>query len=137
MSAGGLPDWPPASVGVLCVAGPHAIPVSTAVRVDSGRVLIALGARRETLARLERDGRAALCLIVAGAAFSAEGEARVVRAELEGAPGVCAVELAVDRVQDHLADGRTAIDAGPAWRWVDAEAAERDRAVRAALERLA
>jgi hypothetical protein len=108
---------------VLCAAGPHAIPVSSYVRSDGGRVLIALGGRRETLARLRDDPRAAFCVLGQAVAFTAYGDAVILRESLETAPGNVAVELRVDRVQDHLADGRTEILAGPRWRWVDAEAA--------------
>lgn len=48
-----------------------------------------------------------------------------------------AVELAVDRLQDHLADGRTEMVSGPVWRWRDEGAAGADPRIRAELESLA
>ena len=42
---------------------------------------------------------------------------------MEAATGNVAVELQVERVQDHLADGRTEILDGARWRWIDEEAA--------------
>jgi hypothetical protein len=118
-----LPEWEQGTPAVLCVAGPHAIPVSTYVRADGRRVLVALGGRRETLARLREDPRAAFCVLDARVAFTAYGDAVVVRESLEAAPGNVAVEVRVERVQDHLADGRTEMLAGPRWRWSDQEAA--------------
>jgi hypothetical protein len=119
------------------VAGPHAIPVSTAVRVGDKRLMFALGARRETLVRLRDDPGTALCLLGRGVAFSAYGSAAVVREELEAAPGVAALELRVDRVQDHLADGRTEMLDGARWRWLDEHAAEVEPRIVAELEGLA
>ena len=87
----------------ICVLGLHAIPISTAVRAAGDRVLFALGQERETLRRLRRDSRAALCLLGEGVAFTAFGEVRIV-GELESADTVVAVELRVERVQNHLAD---------------------------------
>jgi hypothetical protein len=118
---------------VLCVAGPHAIPVSTYVRADNGRILVALGGRRETLARLREDPRAAFCVLGNGVAFTAHCAAAVVRESLAAAPANVAVELRVERVQDHLADGRTELLDGARWRWLDEEAA---RAAPAILDEL-
>ena len=71
-----LPSWPPGTAAVLCVAGPHAIPVSTAIRAGDRRVLLALGGRRETLRRLrDEDPAAALCVMAEGLAFTAKGQA--------------------------------------------------------------
>ena len=58
-----LPTWPPGTPAVLCVAGPHAIPVSSYVRAGDDRILLALGSRRETLARLRADPGAAFCVL--------------------------------------------------------------------------
>ena len=38
-----LPHWEQGTPGVLCVAGPHAIPISTAVRGSDSRLVFALG----------------------------------------------------------------------------------------------
>ena len=58
---------------MLCAAGPHAIPVSTAVRAGDDRVLFALGREREILRRLRDDPRAALLVMGEGLAFTAHG----------------------------------------------------------------
>jgi hypothetical protein len=118
-----LPDWAHGTPAVLCVAGPHAIPVSSYVRADSRRILVALGSRRETLVRLRRDPAVALCVLGEGVAFTAHCRAGVVREKMRAAKGNVAVELRVERVQDHLADGRTEIVDGAGWRWTDDEAA--------------
>jgi hypothetical protein len=131
-----LPDWQTGTPGVLCVAGPHAIPVSTAVRAGDRRLLLALGSGRETLRRLREDPRAAFCLLGQDVAFTAEGEARVLAERLEAVP-VVAVELRVFAVQDHLADGRTELLDGARWRWTEERFAESDAAIVAELERLA
>ncbi len=133
----GLPEWPEGSAGVLCVAGPHAIPVSTALRAGDRRVLLALGRRRDALARLREEPQAALCLLARGLAFTAHGHARVVREELEAARGVAALELVVERVQDHLADGRTEMLSAAGWRWLDPDAAAADARISAELRGLA
>jgi hypothetical protein len=122
---------------VLCVAGPHAIPVSTCVRAGGDRVLLALGRRRETLRRLREDPSAALCVLGDGVAFTAHGEAGVVAEELEAADTAVAVELRVKRIQDHLADGRTEVLDGPRWRWTDARFERAQAEIVAELERLA
>ncbi|MEA2481771.1 MAG: hypothetical protein QOJ07_3693 [Thermoleophilaceae bacterium] len=127
-----LPDWEAGTPAVLAVAGPHAIPISTAVRRGDFRVVFALGRRRDTLARIVEDPAAALTVLGAGVAFTAYGRARVIREELDAAP-VAAIELSVDLVQDHLADGRTEMVDGARWRWIDAKAAESDPRIRAEL----
>jgi len=121
---------------VLCVTGTHAIPVSSYVRRGDDRVLLALGSRRETLARLRADPDAAFCVLAEGVAFTAHCRAAVVRESMDAAPGNTAVELRVTHVQDHLADGRTAILDGATWRWTDAEAAGLQPRILAELEAL-
>ena len=118
-----LPTWPPGTPAVLCVAGPHAIPVSSYVRAAEDRILVALGARRETLARLRDDPMVTFCVLAAGVAFTAHCRASVVKETLDAAPGNTAVELHVERVQDHLVDGRTEILDGANWHWTDEDAA--------------
>lgn len=132
-----LPDWKPGTPAILCAAGPHAIPVSTAIRAGDDRVLLALAAGRATLARLREDHAAALCLLGERVAFTAHGRAAVVRDGLEAAPGVVAVELRIERVQDHLADGRTEMVDGARWRWREERFAESERRVLGELRRLA
>lgn len=121
-----LPDWPPGTAAILCVTGPHPVPVSTAIRRGEQRVVLALGRRREALRRLREEPRCALCVLAEGLAFTAYGEARVLSERLAAADTVVAVELRVERAQDHLADGRTEMLGGAPWRW--REEAERGRA---------
>jgi Pyridoxamine 5'-phosphate oxidase len=131
-----LPVWERGTPAVLCVAGPHPIPVSTAVRAGDDRVVIALGRERETLRRLRADPAVALLVMGADVAFTAHGEARVVAEQLEAADTIVAVELRVARVQDHLADGRSVMLDGARWRWATEELAAADEATFAELERL-
>ena len=130
-----LPEWPQGTPGVLCVAGPHAIAVSTLVRAGDDRLVLALGRGRETLARLRAQPRVAFCLLAPGVAFTAYGRARVVSEELEAAP-VSAIAVDVERIQDHLADGRTEMVDGARWRWSDERAREEEPAIVEELRRL-
>src|SRR6186997_3215451 len=96
-----LPDWPDGTVAILSTGGgdAHAIPVSTCVRAGPRTVLLALAARRESLARLRADPRCALSLLVAGdVAVTAHARATILHELLDG---VVAVKLDVERVQDH------------------------------------
>lgn len=136
MSPTQLPHWPQGTAAILCVRGPHAIPVSTAIRAGDDRLVFALGRRRDTLARLREDPHAALCMLAEGLAFTAHGEISVLSEELEPIP-VAALELRVARVQDHLADRRTEMLGAPAWRWLKERDAEADRLVRQRLAVLA
>ena len=131
-----LPHWKPGTPGVLCVTGPHAIPVSTAVRAADDRLLFALAASRETLARLREEPRVAYCLLGEGVAFTAYGEACVVAEQLESVP-VVAVELRVGSVQDHLMEGRTELIDGARWHFTAQRDVEADAAIVAELGRLA
>jgi hypothetical protein len=133
-----LPEWERGNVCVLTTGGgaPHAIPVSTALRAGPRRVLLALAARRETLARLRREPRCALTIIAADVACTAHARAEIVEESLPGAEGVAAVALEVDAIQDHM-QPRFVIAAGVAWHWTDEDARDGDAAVRAALEELA
>ncbi len=131
-----LPQWERGTVAVLCAAGPHAIPISTAIRADARRVLFALGAKRETLARLRDHPQVALCVLAAGVAVTAYGRVSIVSEGLTAAPGVVALELAVERLQDHLADGRTEMLDGVRWRWLDEQAAAAEPEIHAELARL-
>ena len=128
-----LPDWEPGTPAVLIVAGPHAIPVSTALRRGERRIVFALGRRRETLARLRDDPEAALCVLGRGVAFTAYGTATVARDPLEAAP-VAAIELWVERVQDHLADGRTEMLEAARYEWRDEDAMRSESRIRAELD---
>jgi hypothetical protein len=131
-----LPHWERGTPVVLCVAGPHPIPVSTAVRAGDDRIVFALGRERETLRRLRADSSAAILVLGEGVAFTAHGQAHVVAERLEVADTIVAVELRVDRVQDHLADGRSVMLDGARWRWATEELAAADEATFAELERL-
>ena len=132
-----LPHWPRGTAAVLCVAGPHAIPVSTSMRASDTSVLLALGGKRETLSRLRDDPAAALCVLTEGLAFTAKGRARVVAEGIDPAPSLVVIGLEVDEVVDHLADGRTEMLGGAPWRWQDEKAAQSDPEILAALEELA
>jgi hypothetical protein len=132
-----LPHWPPGTVLVLVTQGdgPHAIPVSAAVRSGDAGVVLALGARRGSLARLRAEPRVALLVLAAGdVAATFHGRAEVIDETL--VDGVAAVRVAVEEVVDH---GRPTfvIESGVAWRWTDSDAAARDATVNAALVRLA
>jgi hypothetical protein len=132
-----LPNWPARTVTILSTSGaePHAIPVSATFRAGPDRVLIALAAGRQSLARLLADPRVALAILSEGdVALTAHGNARVIQEDL--VDGVVAVEIEVQRVQDH-GRGTFVIEAGVGWRWTDPVAQTRDGEVRAALERLA
>jgi hypothetical protein len=131
-----LPEWSPGTVTVLATAGsaPHAIPVSTAVRVGPRHVLLGLAAGRGSLARLRADDRVALVIVCNQVAVTAHGRARVIDEQL--VDGVVAVEIEVEGVQDH--DRPTFdIESGVQWRWTDSDAERRDAEVQAALASLA
>jgi hypothetical protein len=131
-----LPEWERGTPAVLCVAGPHPIPITAYLRAGDERVLLALGRTRETLRRLREDPAVALLLMGSGLAFTAHGHARVIAEELDSADTVVAVELLVDRVQNHLADGRTEMLDGARWRWCAEEHGEAEDAILAELARL-
>jgi hypothetical protein len=132
-----LPEWERGTPAVLCVAGPHPIPITAYLRAGDDRLLLALGRRRETLRRLREDPAVALLLMGAGLAFTAHGRAEVIADELEATDTVVAVEVRVDRVQDHLADGRTEMLDGARWRWCAEEPGEAEDAILAELAELA
>jgi hypothetical protein len=130
-----LPDWPPGTVAVLATGGgaPHAIPVSTAVRGGPHTVLFALARGRASLARLRAEPRCALAVLAEGdVAMTLYGRASVVGE----VAGVVAVRLDVAEIQDH-GQPTFEIEHGVRWRWLDAEAEQRDAEVRATLLRLA
>lgn len=120
---------------VTAAGHPHAIPVSAAVRAADRRVLLGLARGRGSLARLRADPRVALSINAApDVTVTAYGLAHVL--DTEPAEGVAAVEVRVDRVQDHNRP-TFAIEAGVRWRWTDPQAAARDAKVRRALMELA
>jgi hypothetical protein len=132
-----LPSWEVGTVGVLSLGDTHSIPISTAVRAGDDRLLFALGSRRETLAKLREDPAASMCLLGEGLAFTARGTATVIREPLECADHVAALVLRVERIQDHLADGRTEMLAGARFRRPDAEVAQADAAIVTELGQIA
>jgi hypothetical protein len=132
----GLPEWERGTPGVLCVDGPHPIPVTTITRCGDDRVLFSLGRERETLRRLRAEPRVALCVLGKGIAFTAHGHAYELSDEIESVDTVVAVELRVESVQDHLADGRTEMLDGAKWRWTEKEHGENEDAIVAELKRL-
>lgn len=130
-----LPNWQPGTVCMLATTGegPHAIPVSTAVRASADRIVFALGSRRGSLERLRDDPRVAVTVLAAGdVAFTAHGNARVIAEPLPGLEGIVGVEVNVERVSSHKRPTFSIAD-GVAWGWADDEARERDAAVRSAL----
>ena len=131
-----LPDWERGTPAVLCVAGPHPIPITAFLRAGDDRILMSIGRRRETLRRLRDDPSVALLLMGDGLAFTAHGRATVIAEELEAADTVVAVELRVERVQNHLADGRTEMLDGARWEWCAPEHGEAEDAILAELGRL-
>jgi hypothetical protein len=130
-----IPDWPEGTACVLATGGgpAHAIPVSTAVKRSDTTVVLGLGRRRESLARLKDDPRVALCVLAGpNLAFTLTGSASVVD---EDVAGVVAVRLEVDEVEDHMTPDFEISD-GVAWRWTDEAAAARDDEVRSGLRHL-
>ena len=126
--------WPPGTVAVLATSGadgPHAIPISTAMRAGPDAVLLALGPSRGSLARLRDDPRCALMVIAEGVAVTLRGRATVVG----DAAGTVAVRIDVDAVDDHQ-QPTFAIESGVGWRWTDPDAERRDAEVREALRQL-
>jgi hypothetical protein len=131
-----LPEWERGTPAVLCVAGPHPIPITAFLRAGDDRVLLSLGRKRETLRRLREDPSVALLLMAEGLAFTAHGQARVIAEQLEATDTVVAVELKVDRIQNHLADRRTEMLDGARWRWCADEHGEAEDAILAELASL-
>lgn len=129
-----LPEWPDGTVATLVTQGdaPHAIPVSLILRAGPQEILIGLAPRREALARLRADPRAALTILAAGDhAFTAHGRAT----SFVETGGVVAVRIAVERIADHNRPTYEIRD-GVQWDWTDASERERDAATRAALRAL-
>ena len=127
-----LPTWPSGTVAALSTGGgePHAIPVSTIVRVDDTTVAFVLARRRESLARLREDPRCALTILAAGVSVTVIG--RAVEIDANVPESVVALRMDVERVQDH-AQPTFEILEGVRWRWTDADAASIDAAIREAL----
>ena len=129
-----LPDWPDGTVATLVTQGaaPHAIPVSLILRTGPHELLVGLAPRREALARLRADPRAALTILAAGDhAFTAHGRA----VAFEDTEHVVAVRIEIDAIADHNRPTYE-IRGGVQWDWTDEAERERDATVRAALRRL-
>ena len=134
---GVLPDWPAGTVAILATAGPgpHAIPVSTALRAGPRTILLALAAGRGSLARLRADPSVAVAIVAGGdVALTAYGKAEPLQEPMP--EGVVAVRVAVERIQDHRRPAFV-IEVGVRWRWTEAREQERDAQVRTALELIA
>ncbi|MDX6700365.1 MAG: hypothetical protein QOF26_591 [Baekduia sp.] len=133
-----LPAWEDGTVAVLSTGGgaPHAIPISTCVRAGDRAVLLALALRRESLARLRTDPRAALTFLARDIACTALGTVVVAREPMMISDRVAAVRLDVDELQDHR-QPLFAMESAVAWRWTDDEARERDAEIRSELRALA
>lgn len=115
--------------------GPRLIPVSAVVRTAKGDVLVALGERRGSLARLRVDPRVALLVLSANnTAITLYGRATVIDDPLLS--GVVAVRVNVERTVGHERSSFE-IDSGVVWHWTDDTAKARDAQVQAALARLA
>jgi len=130
-----LPEWPDDTVATLVTQGeaPHALPVSLVLRAGPREIVVGLAPRREALARLRADPRAALTILAAGDhAFTAHGRA----VAFEEAGRIVAVRIAVERIADHNRPTYE-IRGGVEWVWTDEDERERDAATRAALRRLA
>jgi nitroimidazol reductase NimA-like FMN-containing flavoprotein (pyridoxamine 5'-phosphate oxidase superfamily) len=128
-----LPHWPDGTVAILATGAgaPHAIPVSTIVRAGPRTILLALGHRRESLARLREEPRCALVIHAEDLTVTVHGHAEVVN----DLGRVVAVRVDVDEILDHARDD-FAVDGGIAWRWTDTDAERADAEVRAQLEKL-
>jgi len=133
-----LPDWDDGTVAVLSTGAgpPHAIPVSTAVRLGPRTIVLALARRRESLTRLRADPEVALTFLARAVACTAYARATVTQDPLPGAERVAAVRLDVHTLQDHRQPG-FAMDDAVRWHWTDPEAEARDGEVRALLRRTA
>ncbi|MEI7559593.1 MAG: pyridoxamine 5'-phosphate oxidase family protein [Actinomycetes bacterium] len=134
-----LPHWADGTVAILSTVGdgPHAIPVSTGLRAGDELLLIALAARRQSLANLRVEPRVAVSFLAEGdVAVTVHGVAEVVADPMEISDRVCAVAIRTSRIQDH-GQSRFVIEGGADWSWTDDEAAERDKAVREELGRIA
>ena len=129
-----LPDWPEGTPAVLSTVGdggPHAIPVSLALKAGPRELVIGLAPRRRSLVNLRADPACAVTVLAGGVAVTAHGRA----VAFEEAGAVIAVRVEVERIADH--DHPTfAIDDGVRWRWTDEKAVERDAIARAALRDL-
>src|SRR5215469_13442535 len=99
-----LPEWPVRTIAVLCTmdGGPHAIPVAAPLRAGDLRILVSLEHTRGSLARLRENPQVALAILSVGnVAFTALGRARIVRESMLHALDFVAVEIDVEKIEDH------------------------------------
>ena len=109
-----LPEWPATTIAVLCTTdgGPHAIPVAAPVRAGDQRILVSLERTRGSLARLCENPHVALTILSEGnVAFTALGRARVVQEPILDAVNFVAVEIDVEKIDDHRSPG-VAVESG-------------------------
>lgn len=109
-----LPEWPARTIAVLCTTegGPHAIPVAAPVRAGDQRILVSLERSRGSLARLRENPQVALTILSGGnVAFTALGRARIVQESMPDALAYVAVEIDVEKIDDHQSTG-VAVESG-------------------------
>jgi len=109
-----LPEWPDRTIAVLCTTDgrPHAIPVAAPVRADDQRILVSLERTRGSLARLRENPQVALAILSgSNVAFTALGRARIVQESMLHALDFVAVEIDVEKIDDHRSPG-VAIESG-------------------------
>jgi hypothetical protein len=109
-----LPEWPARTIAVLCTTdgGPHAIPVAAPVRADDQRILVSLERTRGSLARLRENPQVALAILSgSNVAFTALGRARIVQESMLHALDFVAVEIDVEKIDDHRSSG-VAVESG-------------------------
>ena len=116
-----LPEWPARTIAVLCTTdgGPHAIPVAAPVRAGDQRILVSLERTRGSLARLRENPQVALAIISGGnVAFTALGRARIVQQSMPDALDFVAVEIDVEKIDDHRSPG-VAVESGVRVKFAD------------------
>ena len=109
-----LPEWPAGTIAVLCTTdgGPHAIPVAAPVRADDQRILVSLERTRGSLTRLRENPQVALAILSTGnVAFTALGRAGIVQEPMPDALDFVAVEIDVEKIEDHRSTG-VAVESG-------------------------
>ena len=116
-----LPDFPLRTIAVLSTVdpAPHAIPVSAPVRASDTAILLSLHRTRDSLARLRANPAVALTVLTEGdVAFTARGQAHVIRDALESDPDYVGVAIDVSAVDDHRQPG-FAVSGGVDREWRD------------------
>ena len=97
-------------------------------------IRLALGRERETLR--PPAGRSRGGFLPTRRGRTAHGRAVALEVVLASAERVVPVEVRVERVQDHLADGRMELLDGARWRWLDEEFGSVEERIVAELARL-